>query len=273
MKTSITSTSQPLSISGFLIALAFLCFAFLPETQAVSPPLTPDPGPKPVSNTADGQNALLSITTGIHNTAIGFDSLLLNSAGNFNTAVGSATLLLNVGDPGALEGIENTAVGVAALLNNTTGAGNTAIGFGAGINQDVGSNDIYIGDAGVAGETNVIAIGGIPPNGTAYTDTFIGGVFGAAVSAATAVPVFVDVDGKLGTALVGDAPGRQGARSQAMHNQSARSKFEELQATVARQQKEIAMLTAQLKEQAAQIEKVSAQIELNKPAPQTVANK
>jgi hypothetical protein len=33
------------------------------------------------------------------------------------------------------------------------------------------------------------------------------------------------------------------------------------------------VLTAQLKEQAAQIQKVSAQLEVNKPAPQTVANK
>jgi hypothetical protein len=54
-------------------------------------------------------------------------------------------------------------------------------------------------------------------------------------------------------------------------------KVEELkndfQATVARQQKEIRVLTAQLKEQAAQIQKVSAQLEVSKPAQQTVSNK
>jgi septal ring factor EnvC (AmiA/AmiB activator) len=58
-----------------------------------------------------------------------------------------------------------------------------------------------------------------------------------------------------------------------MLNKSGRSKFEELQATVAQQQKARALLTAQLKEQAAQIQKVSAQVELTKPARQTVANK
>jgi hypothetical protein len=42
---------------------------------------------------------------------------------------------------------------------------------------------------------------------------------------------------------------------------------------VARQQKQIETLTAQLKEQAAQIQKVSAQVEVNKPAPQIVASK
>ena len=46
----------------------------------------------------------------------------------------------------------------------------------------------------------------------------------------------------------------------------------DFQATVARQQKEIQALTAALKEQAAQIQKVSAQLEVNKPAPQTVLN-
>jgi len=38
------------------------------------------------------------------------------------------------------------------------------------------------------------------------------------------------------------------------------------------QQKQINVLTAQLKEQAAQIQKVSAQVEASKPAPQVVNN-
>ena len=49
-------------------------------------------------------------------------------------------------------------------------------------------------------------------------------------------------------------------------------KNEEQGATIAQQQKEIEALKAELKEQAAQIQKVSAQLELNKPAPQTVLN-
>jgi hypothetical protein len=44
------------------------------------------------------------------------------------------------------------------------------------------------------------------------------------------------------------------------------------EAAVARQQKEIAALTASLKEQATQIRKVSNEVELNKPAPQLLAN-
>jgi hypothetical protein len=48
-------------------------------------------------------------------------------------------------------------------------------------------------------------------------------------------------------------------------------KVEELQATVAQQQKGMEVLTAQLKEQAAQIQKVSAQLEMKKPAAQVVS--
>ena len=47
----------------------------------------------------------------------------------------------------------------------------------------------------------------------------------------------------------------------------------DLKSTVAVQQKEMQVLTAQLKEQAAQIQKVSAQLEASKPAPKVVANK
>ena len=46
----------------------------------------------------------------------------------------------------------------------------------------------------------------------------------------------------------------------------------ELRATVAQQAKGMEVLTAQFKEEATQIQKVSAQLELNKTAPQTVLN-
>jgi trimeric autotransporter adhesin len=46
----------------------------------------------------------------------------------------------------------------------------------------------------------------------------------------------------------------------------------DFEAAIAQQQKEIAALTATVKEQAAQIQKVSAQLELQKPSTQTVVN-
>jgi len=49
-------------------------------------------------------------------------------------------------------------------------------------------------------------------------------------------------------------------------------KVQHLEATVAQQQKGMEVLTAQLKEQAAQIQKVNAQLEMSKPASQVVNN-
>jgi len=46
----------------------------------------------------------------------------------------------------------------------------------------------------------------------------------------------------------------------------------DFRATAAQQQNEIKALAATVKEQAAQIQKVSAQVELSKPAPRTVLN-
>jgi uncharacterized coiled-coil protein SlyX len=80
--------------------------------------------------------------------------------------------------------------------------------------------------------------------------------------------VIVDDAGKLGTTAV-DANGNtiEGLQPQAMLR-----KIEELQATVAQQRQRMEVLTARLEEQAAQVQKVSAQLEVNKPAAQTVVN-
>jgi hypothetical protein len=50
-------------------------------------------------------------------------------------------------------------------------------------------------------------------------------------------------------------------------------KVEEQQASIAELKNEVQTVVAQLKEQAAQIQKVSAQLEVGKPAPQLVTNK
>jgi uncharacterized coiled-coil protein SlyX len=50
-------------------------------------------------------------------------------------------------------------------------------------------------------------------------------------------------------------------------------KVDKLQVVVQLQQKQIGTLTAQLKEQAAQIQKVSAELEMVKPAPRVVENR
>jgi hypothetical protein len=134
------------NIPPVLIIFALVCFALFQQVQSATD--TPDPaGPLPVSNTADGQNALLSITTGIHNSAFGFDALLSNTDANFNTAVGSVALLSNTGT-------ENTAVGAGALISNTTGDSNTAVGTFALFFNTTGNNNTAVGEGALFNNTS-----------------------------------------------------------------------------------------------------------------------
>jgi len=105
-----------------LLVLSFALFAFPQAAQAVSP--APDGG-YANGNTAEGTNALFSLTTGADNTANGFNALFSNTTGDLNTAVGWNALSNNT------SGIWNTAAGVQALLHNTTGNYNTATGVDA----------------------------------------------------------------------------------------------------------------------------------------------
>jgi hypothetical protein len=114
----------------FLIVLPLVCIGFLPKAQAVVPP--PDGG-YPGFNTAEGTNALKSLTTGAANTAVGWFSLFSNIEGDFNTATGVGSLLFNTADA-------NTAFGAAALLFNTTGENNTAVGAAALLNNTATGN-------------------------------------------------------------------------------------------------------------------------------------
>ena len=131
-------------VSSAIALFSFACFAIFPRTQAVSP--VPDGG-YPGGNTAEGQNALLSLdpTTGTYNTAVGFLSLRSDEEGQYNTAVGAGTLLANMGAAIIGQGVENTAIGAAALLSNTTGAANTAVGGFALFSNSLGDNNTATG--------------------------------------------------------------------------------------------------------------------------------
>ena len=116
-----------ISIRSLVTRVVLICFGLLQGMQAVVPP--PDGG-YPNFNTAEGQKALFSLTTGTANTAAGWYSLFADTTGSFNTGVGAGTLAFNNGD-------ENTAIGTAALLLNTA-SGNTAIGSRALSNNTTG---------------------------------------------------------------------------------------------------------------------------------------
>jgi hypothetical protein len=119
----------------FLIVLVVARFAVPQSARAVVPP--PDGG-YPGGNTAEGQNALLNLTTGGFNTAVGFFSLGSNTVGAFNTGIGAGALLANTAD-------ENTATGAGALLSNTAGNNNTANGTFALSSNTVGADNTATG--------------------------------------------------------------------------------------------------------------------------------
>jgi len=120
-----------------LIAVALACFAVSPAPSAFGVSPAPDGG-YPNQTTAEGQNALFNLTTGINNTALGFDALWHNTTGSYNTATGEQTLYLNV------SGIYNTATGYRALYSNT-GSKNTADGFRALFSNTTGSQNTAAG--------------------------------------------------------------------------------------------------------------------------------
>ena len=189
--------------------IIIVCLGLLPELQAVVP--APDGG-YPGGNTAEGQTALLSLTTGQFNTAAGFLSLSSNTTGSFNTGVGAGTLLANVGGSngegsqntatgaGALlsnsTGFDNTASGAFALFNNSTGNGNIGLGASAGINLTTGNNNIEIGNIGIAGESNTIRIG----DPAVHDAIFMAGITAMTPAAPNQAMLVDPVTGQLGSA-------------------------------------------------------------------------
>jgi Chaperone of endosialidase len=127
-----------------LILVTMALALFLSRAQAVVPP--PDGG-YPGFNTAEGQNALFSLTTGSANTAVGWFSLFSLTTGSFNTATGAGSLLFNTAD-------QNTAFGTAALLFNTIGSNNTALGTAALLNNTEGSFNTANGASALSSNTD-----------------------------------------------------------------------------------------------------------------------
>src|SRR6478735_5117258 len=174
MKTTlqpITNSISSLFSRRMFVLIAVVGLALSPMMQAVVP--TPDGG-YPGGNTAEGDNALFTLTTGASDTAVGFAALGSNTTGDFNTAEGSGALLLNTtgsSNPAngnnALfhntSGFQNAATGVQALFSNTTGFHNAADGFQALLSNTTGNHNTADGDNALVHNTTGIlntAVGG-----------------------------------------------------------------------------------------------------------------
>jgi hypothetical protein len=146
-----------------------------------------------IANTANGANALNSLTTGNTNVAFGYNALFSNQTGYFNTAIGANALYTNT------SGFRNVAGGYNALFSNQTGNFNTAIGFRA-LYQNTGSNNVVLGfnagssltdgNGNVCIGYNVLGVAG--ENNT----TRISNIYS---SVASARAVYINSDKKVGT--------------------------------------------------------------------------
>lgn len=192
-------TSNAWQCFSFCFILLTSGFGFLELTE-ITKGVTPAPdGGYPSGNTAEGQNALFSLTSGGYNTAVGYLSLTTDRTANFNTAIGAGTLLANMGanntaiGAGALlsntSGFGNTANGVSALSRNTIGIGNTADGGAALFSNTTGAQSTAIGEAALArnttGNTNTaVGAGALEDNTTGYDNIAAGRAAGLNVTTA-----------------------------------------------------------------------------------------
>ena len=259
-----------------------------------------------ISNTANGSQALYSNISGSYNTAVGRAALNTSTIGNFNTGIGQNALL------NATTGSANAAVGYGALSSNTTGSSNTALGYYAGFSVSDALNVTCLGYGVVgANVSNTTWIGNVygtttQSGTTAPVVVSDGGQLGTVASSerfkkdiatmqkaseavlslrpvtfhyktdAKDTPQFgliAEEVAKVNPALV--LPDKEGkpytVRYDAV-NAMLLNEFLKEHRKVEKLEAALRAVNEQLAEHEARIQRVSAQFELSKDAPQTVLN-
>ena len=244
----------------------------------------------------------LENNNGADNSAVGFQALQSNLTGNYNNAFGWKALQ-------DCTGTSNTAIGDGAGRLATTGSGNVYIGAGmSGVAGE--SNACYIrsifGQTSASGIPVLInssnqlgtttsskrfkedikpmnkaseALFELKPVSFRYKKELDPagipqfGLVAEDVQKVDAALVVLDKEGKPYTVRYDQVNAMLLNEFLKEHRkvEAQETTIAELKSTVAQQQKGMDVLTAQLKEQATQIQKVSAQVELNRSATRTVA--
>ena len=251
-------------------------------------------------NNAHGRSALFN-NDGGENNAFGDLAMEFNTTGAGNTAIGDDALRNNVDGSGNVAVGDEAGTGLGASVNNciaigTQGAGPFAVldntcFIGSIFDQpvsDVGTQEaVFVDQFNVVGITassrrfkhdiqpmdkSSEAILALKPVTFKYNADKNGrtqyGLIAEEVATVNPDLVVQHKDGEISTV-------RYEQVNAMLLNEFLKEhkKVQNLEVTIAQQAKGMEVLTAQLKEQAAQIQKVSAQVEVNKAAPQTVANK
>jgi len=258
-------------------------------------------------NNAHGRDALLN-STGAQNNAMGDDAMFFNTTGSFNTAIGDDALDANVDGNSNVAIGDEAGTGLGASVNNCIAIGAPGAGPFATFDNTCFIGSIFdepVSDPGTqeavfVDQFNVV---GIQSSSRRFKHD-IQPMDKASEAILALDPVTFkyngDKNGKTQYGLVAEEVAKVNPDLVVQHKngeistvryeqvnamllneflkehkkvESQQATIAELKSTVAQQQKGMEVLTAQLKEQAAQIQKVSAQLELNKPAPRAVANK
>ncbi len=251
------------------------------------------PGSTGDGNTALGFEALFNNSTGGANTAIGLGALISNSTGINNTALGFAA------GSGVTTASNVICIGAAfpgANVSNSCFIGNI---FGVTLG-DVGT-PVLVDSAGQLGtisssrrfkkeikpmDSASESVLALKPVTFRYKSAKKGtpqfGLIAEEVAAVNSDLVVRDKNGEIYTVRY-DAVNamllneflkeHKKVEEQGRKALEQEATIAELKSTVVQQQKGMEILMAQLKEQAAQIQKVSAQVEMSRPAPQLATNK
>ena len=252
-----------------------------------------------IDNTAVGTRALQNNTTGAFNTAIGGDVLNMNTTTHDNTAVGAGAMAISTGS-------NNTAVGRQAGISS--GTGNNNVYLGANMTGVSGENDhTYIRNINTTsvsgGGTDTVTVNlttgliGHATSSRRYKED-IKPMDNSSQTLFALKPVTfrykkdIDQSQSLEYGLVAEEVAkvdpslairdkngqidsvRYSAINAMLLNEFLKEhrKNEEQEKTIAELNSGMTALAATVKEQAAQIQKVSAQLEASRPAPQVVNN-
>jgi hypothetical protein len=250
-------------------------------------------------NNAFGDRALRDNVSGAHNTAMGDDALLV-STGNGNTAMGEQA------GNGITTGTENVCIGDGAggglaIANHNIAIGVPAAGpfldldftcyigsiFGQPVSDPATEVPVYVDQFNVVGVFNPSSRRfkhDIQPmdkaSETLYRLKPVTFKFNSDWKGTTQYGLIAEEVAEVDPQLVVHVNGEVTAVHYEQINNMLLNEFlkehkkvQNLEVTVAQQAKGMEVLTAQLKEQAAQIQKVSSQLEVSKPAPQVVVSK
>jgi len=252
-------------------------------------------------NTANGVNALFSNTTGMANTAIGGGALFHNTTGSVNVAVGDfAGGNLTTGDanidilnPGVAGESNTIRIGVTQTRTFIAGIfGTNVSGSTVVVNSD--------GQLGVAASSRRFkreikpmdeasqAILALRPVTFHYKSDPAGagpqfGLIAEEVAEVNPDLVVRDENGEIYTVrydavnamllnefLKAHRKMQEQEKTIGQHRKDFQATINKLEATIARQQKGMEAVAARFQEQDSKIQKLSAQLELNRPVPQIV---